>query len=333
MDSHPPQLRYPWGNFSDVPDPHLRGYERSLGPAFTSGLIAFRSPVRQTFGLTLHGGFPTRLSLPLGTPDTFAGAYHPSQTAHQVLSLRSPRLAGQLKKGGVPLTLHQPPGGLEHRSRLHSASPTMPQDQAAVKFHRVFSPLWSASGFEPRYGFTGPRKGTAGTSLNHSCTPIFNRQGIWLPFSRAHISWPVKRVRVTPGFHRPFAQLDLGLRYRHWPGLIPRTHPYGLAGNCVFVKQSGAPCHCDLRIRAKLRIAGTPYPEVTGLIGRFPSPALFRQALAFSACAPVSVLGTVTRDRSSLPFQGPLALARATKSPYHAFSRFSPLRYSAAFGA
>ena len=64
-----------------------------------------------------------------------------------------------------------------------------------------------------------------------------------------------------------------GFRYRHWPGLIPRTHPCGLAGNYVFVKQSGAPCHCDLRTPFR-RNAGTPSPEVTGPICRVPSPAL-----------------------------------------------------------
>ena len=85
--------------------------------------------------------------------------------------------------------------------------------------------------------------------------------------------------------------------------------------------------------RPKPRNAGTPYPEVTGPVCRFPSPALVRQALAFSASAPVLVLGTVTGDRSPFPFHGPLASARAAKRPHHAFSRLSPLRYSAAFSA
>ena len=181
VDSRPPRLRYPWGNFSVVPGPHREGHECSLGPAFTPGSHAFRDPVRRAFGLALYGGFLSRLSPPLGAPDTFAGACHPSQTAHLALSRGHPRLAAQPEKGGVPSALQRPPGGPPHRSRLPSASPAGPQDQAAVKLHRVFSPRWGVPVCAPGCGFTGPREGTAGTSLSHSCTPIFIRQGIWLP--------------------------------------------------------------------------------------------------------------------------------------------------------
>jgi hypothetical protein len=63
-----------------------------------------------------------------------------------------------------------------------------------------------------------------------------------------------------------------GLRYRHWPGLKGRTHPFGLAASYVFIKQSRPPCHCDLKPQPEAKASGTPSPEVTGLICRVPSP-------------------------------------------------------------
>ena len=41
--------------------------------------------------------------------------------------------------------------------------------------------------------------------------------------------------------------MESGFRYRHWTGFRSRTHPFGLAASCVFIKQPGPPCHCDLR--------------------------------------------------------------------------------------
>ena len=52
----------------------------------------------------------------------------------------------------------------------------------------------------------------------------------------------------------PLFPLNGTFRYRHWAGFDRYTHPYGLAAICVFGKQSGSPCHCDL---FSLRI-GTP---------------------------------------------------------------------------
>src|SRR2546421_11927033 len=100
--------------------------------------------------------------------------------------------------------------------------------------------------------------GTVGPSLVHSCTSELTRQGIWLPYSQSmgdHSS--VKRVRVTPGVNRPLAQLNPGFRYLHWPGFISRTHPFGLATYCVFSKQSGPPCYCNLRTLFFTKNAGT----------------------------------------------------------------------------
>ncbi len=90
-------------------------------------------------------------------------------------------------------------------------------------------------------------------------------------------------MEFTPGLQRRLARLNPGFTYRQWPGFSPRTHPYGLAGTYVFVKQSGPPCHCDPRFQwENTRAAGTPSPEVTGLICRVPWPGVTRAALGFS---------------------------------------------------
>ncbi len=97
-----------------------------------------------------------------------------------------PRLAAQPEVAGVTSSPPPAPGeaGI-YGSRLRSVLPVMPQRQAAVKLHRVFSPRWEILDCSSRLcGFTGLRTGTAGPSLIHSCTSELTRQGIWLPFSR-----------------------------------------------------------------------------------------------------------------------------------------------------
>ena len=73
-----------------------------------------------------------------------------------------------------------------------------------------------------------------------------------------------QRVRVTPGLQRRFARLDPGFTYRQWPGFSPRTHPYGLAGTYVFIKQSGPPCHCDLRFQSSDQNRRHPFSRSYG---------------------------------------------------------------------
>jgi hypothetical protein len=85
----------------------------------------------------------------------------------------------------------------------------------------------------------------------------------------------LKRVRVTPGVYRPLAQLNPSFRYLHWPGFSDYTHPFGLAVTCVFIKQSGPPCHCDLRSQFFIKTAGIPYTKGTGLVCRVPSPTVY----------------------------------------------------------
>ena len=85
----------------------------------------------------------------------------------------------------------------------------------------------------------------------------------------------LKRVRVTPGVYRPLGQLNPTFRYLHWPGFSDYTHPFGLAVTCVFIKQSGPPCHCDLRFQFYIKTAGIPYTKGTGLVCRVPSRTVY----------------------------------------------------------
>ena len=73
--------------------------------------------------------------------------------------------------------------------------------------------------------------------------------------------------------------MNEAFRYRHWAGFNRYTHPYGLAAICVFGKQSGSPCHCDLFRHG----IGTPYTKDTELFGRVPSRPLFPNALDFAS--------------------------------------------------
>ncbi len=93
----------------------------------------------------------------------------------------------------------------------------------------------------------------------------------------------LERVRVTPGVCRPLARLNPSLRNLYWPGFRNRSHAFALAVPCVFIKQSAPPCHCDLRFQSKTKTAGTPYPEVTGLICLVPSLGVHPTRLRFLA--------------------------------------------------
>ena len=180
--SHPRRAGYSRGNFSAMSGPHRRGHERSLGPGFPPVPLAFEGTVRPAFGLALYGGFLTHLSRPLGACVTFSQACRPSQTAYLPLFLATRLGQGNNRKRAVfHGCLHDPQKDHFDGSRLRYASAIMPQQQAAVKLHGVFSSRWGLVDFAPPGGFTGPRAGTVGTSLVHSCAPELTRQGIWLP--------------------------------------------------------------------------------------------------------------------------------------------------------
>jgi hypothetical protein len=83
----PLSLRYLFCRFQAP----LKSYGSSLSPAFTPAFFAVQKTVRQAFALTLYSRFPTWMSLSLGPIDTFSTGRRPSQTARQLLSLKSER--------------------------------------------------------------------------------------------------------------------------------------------------------------------------------------------------------------------------------------------------
>ncbi|MDK2782476.1 MAG: hypothetical protein PWQ32_65 [Thermococcaceae archaeon] len=89
----------------------------------------------------------------------------------------------------------------------------------------------------------------------------------------------LKRVIVTPAVYRRFTRLDPGFTYRHWAGVGPSTNPFGLAGTCVFIKQSGPPSHCDLRFTQP---QAPLLPKLRGQFAEFPRLGFPRHALGFS---------------------------------------------------
>lgn len=136
----------------------------------------------------------------------------------------------------------------------------------------------------------------------------------------------LKRVIVTPAVYRCFTRLYPGFTYRHWAGVGPSTNPFGLAGTCVFTKQSGPPSHCDLRVthpQAPL------LPKLRGQFAEFPRLGFPRHALGFSP------RGTSVGSRYGRGGSFPRGFSRAPgiggtplREAIRAFTRFSPLRHS-----
>ena len=92
----------------------------------------------------------------------------------------------------------------------------------------------------------------------------------------------LRTVIVTAAVYRGFDQ-ELAphqLTFRHRAGVTPYTSTFVFAECCVFIKQSQPPFHCnpiELRKQVSTLYRGAPYPEVTELICRVPSPE-FSQA-------------------------------------------------------
>lgn len=86
------------------------------------------------------------------------------------------------------------------------------------------------------------------------------------------------RLFLRSGFHVALPGRKPGepvpLTFGHWPGVGPYTSPFGLAGTCVFVKQSPRPLICDplglLGRKVRSPYWGSPSPEVTGTFCRVP---------------------------------------------------------------
>ena len=80
----------------------------------------------------------------------------------------------------------------------------------------------------------------------------------------------LKTIRVIAAVYRGLAPLKRSLTHRHWADLTSCTQDFSLAAGYVFVKQSGPPCHCDLRFLNKLRSTGILPTKDTGLNCRIP---------------------------------------------------------------
>ena len=63
----------------------------------------------------------------------------------------------------------------------------------------------------------------------------------------------LRTVIVTAGVHPGFGSrlAPIPLTFGHWPGISPYTSPYGLAGTCVFGKQSLGVFRCGRALASK----------------------------------------------------------------------------------
>ena len=292
----------------------------SLGPAFTSRILAGRIRVKPAFALALYGGFLTRLSWPLGAPDTFSGAWRPTQTAH--LPLSPSGLGMQPREGSVSLA---PPLGLA--PELRRLLPTL-----HIQDHTPATGCSKApQGLRLRLGGTGL---FASKSISPGST-WGQRGSRWTIHASRQLSGKVlrylKRVRVTPAVYGPFFRLNPAFRYPHWAGFSGNTHPFGLAAAYVFIKQSEPPSHCDLLFRG----AGTPSPEVTGLVCRVPSGGLTPTRLGLLTQGHLCQFSVRTPQAISTCFSRAPGMSQSPLNwePHHAFIPFSPLRHSKDFNA
>ena len=204
------------------------------------------------------------------------GGDRPSQTAYHARSqtwIHRPWLEPQTNQGGISRLA--PP---ELASRLQSLPPIL---------HRpVQSPMQSYS--KGSWGLSVlPRGDCIFTNISTSLS-LRRRQCGHRYAIRAGRNLPDKEFRylrtviVTAAVYRGFDQ-ELAphhLTFRHRAGVTPYTSTFVFAECCVFIKQSQPPFHCnpfDLQPRGPSIYKGAPYPEVTVLICRVPSPE-FSQA-------------------------------------------------------
>ena len=188
----------------------------------------------------------TRRRISIPPEETFGrlryalGGDRPSQTAHQPLSLtplQGVRLAPEHAKGGISTLPPPPPEGWAPRL---PPILRMPRPDATAGYSKAPRGLFVRS--------WGGRVFTAstispGSSLRQRPSRYAFRAGRNLPDKEFRY---LRTVIVTAAVYRGFG-LELAprpLTFRHRAGVTPYTAPYGLAGSCVFGKQSLGPALC-----------------------------------------------------------------------------------------
>ena len=137
--------------------------------------------VKLAFALALYSEFLTRMSKPLGAPDTFSGACRPSLTTHQMLSPFCKGKRRSFQRMVLHCCLHSSWRNCFDGFHLRSTLKTTPQHQTVVNFRGVFSSRWRSQAYSPGSDFIRLMSGTLGISLLPWCKPALNRQGITLP--------------------------------------------------------------------------------------------------------------------------------------------------------
>lgn len=170
----------------------------------------------------------------------YLGGDRPSQTTHQTLFLcqiHGYKLELKLHKGGISLVT--PPEltpwsqSLPPMLNKYSLS-SMPSCSKASR--GLFVLLWVTGIFTGHVISPSP-------SLRQSPNRYAIRAGRNLPDKEFRY---LRTVIVTAGVHPGFGSrlAPILLTFGHWPGISPYTSPYGLAGTCVFGKQSFGVFRC-----------------------------------------------------------------------------------------
>ncbi len=204
------------------------------------------------------------------------GGGRPSQTARLTLSrgrIHGTRLGPKSKKGGIPRTPPpRPKAGLRRLPPILCIPPQSPRTSCSKA---------------PRGLSVPPRVVRVFTDTTVSPGPPLRQRPSRYAF-RAGRNLPDKEFRylrtlrvsagVYPGFRARALPEESGepvsLTFGHWPGVSPYTSPFGLAGTCVFVKQSPGPILCGrfelIGCQTRSPYGGSPSSEVTGTFCRVP---------------------------------------------------------------
>src|SRR5581483_9655835 len=196
------------------------------------------------------------------------GGDRPSQTAHQPLSggrLDGTPLAPKPRKGGISTVPPPAPEGWVPRLppilRMRDPDATAGYSKAprGLFVRSWVGRVFTASTISP------------GSSLRQRPSRYAFRAGRNLPDKEFRY---LRTVIVTAAVYRGFgsALARLPLTFRHRAGVTPYTAPYGLAGSCVFGKQSLGPAHCGppaLPPRGRSRQRAPLLPKLRGQLASF----------------------------------------------------------------